>query len=515
MKTVKILVGLLVIFLIGYYLRVMFLGNNILTFGYDQARDAISSLEIAGGHLKIFGPSASQAGLFHGVFYYYLLAPAYLIGKGNPVSAAYWMAFVNCLATFVVFYLSYLITKKNLIASFLAAIFFAISFEATQYATWLSNPTTAVLTVPLIYLGLWLWTKENKKWGSVLAGIALGLSVQSEIFLIYHIVPISIWLFVSRDSVKKFDVLKFVASLIFSTSTMAMAQLKFGLGASLNGVQSLAVADNTGLAYAKSLGDYLVLYLNQAGRIFAFNSYPGNIGYGGGLIFGLIIFSLSRIKNIKSAASPELFLSIWLLSHLSVVTVGGTSTPFLMVGIGPAVAIIMAYYFSKLWTNYKLVLAVLMIVIVFGNITMIMRENKNGSTLFSIQNDMVLSKQMNVVDFTYQKSKGEPFSINTLTSPLWINIVWTYLYKWYGQDKYGYLPTFHGRDQIGILDSLKPDKGDTKNYFLILEPMGGIPTRYLEETIGQEDSYSKLISEVNFGELRVQERLKLNANTQK
>lgn len=296
---------------------------------------------------------------------------------------------------------------------------------------------------------------------------------------------------------------------------MALAQLKFGLGATLSGIQSLAVSGSSGLAYAKSLGDYLILYLNQAGRIFAFNSYPGNIGYGGGLIFGLILFSLLKIKNLKSAASPELFLSIWLLSHLSAVTVGGTSTPFLMVGIGPAVAIIMAYYFSKLWTNYKLVLAVVMIAIIFGNITMIMRENKNGSTLFSIQNDMVLSKQMKVVDFTYQKSKGQPFSINTLTSPLWINIVWTYLYKWYGQDKYGYLPTFHGRDQIGILDSLETEKGNIKNYFLILEPMGGIPARYLEETIDQEDSYSKLVSETNFGELRVQERLKVNANTQK
>ena len=49
----------------------------------------------------------------------------------------------------------------------------------------------------------------------------------------------------------------------------------------------------------------------------------------------------------------------------------------------------------------------------------------------------------------------------------------------------------------------------TKKYFLILEPMGGIPQRYLTETIAQEDSYSKLVEEKSFGKLIVQERLNI------
>lgn len=512
MKRIKIFVGLMLIFIVGYYLRVMFLRDNILTFGYDQARDAISALQITQGHLKIFGPPASQPGLFHGVFYYYLLSPAYLIGKGSPIAAAYWIAFVNCLSVFVIFYLTYLMTKKNLIASFLASFLFAVSFEATQYATWLSNPTTAILTVPLTYLGLWLWTKENKRWGVVIAGISLGLSVQSEIFLIYQAVPLLIWLAVMKKSVTRKDVITFVLFFLLSVSTMALAQFKFGIGATINGIKGLAVAQDPGLAYAKSIGDYLILYLNQAGRIFAFNSYPGNIGYGAGFVFALIFVSLSKLNKSKEAGSPELLLSLWLLSHLSVVTVGGTSTPFLMVGIGPAVSIIIALYVSRWWVKgYKFIALITVLILTFGNISMIMRENKNGSTLFAIQKDMVLQKQMKVIDFTYQKTNGQPFSLNTLTSPLWINIVWSYLYKWYGQPKYGYLPYYHGHDQIGILDSLPKDPGNVKNYFLILEPMGGIPSQYLGETVGQEDSYSKVVSEVSFGELVVQQRLNLNA----
>ena len=132
------------IFIFAFVLRVLYLPKNSLTFGYDQARDAYVSQQIIGGDLKILGPPASTPGLYHGVFYYYLLAPAYLLGHGSPVVAAYWIAFLNSLTVFVVFYLTYLFSKKNLVASFLAAILFSVSFEASQYATWLSNPTTSV-----------------------------------------------------------------------------------------------------------------------------------------------------------------------------------------------------------------------------------------------------------------------------------------------------------------------------------------------------------------------------------
>src|SRR3989344_3589932 len=102
-----------VIFFLAFLLRVQFLPQKALTFGYDQARDAIHAGQIAKGDLKILGPSASTPGLYHGVFYYYLLAPAYLLGGGSPIIAAYWVAFLNSLTTFVVFYLTFLMTKNK------------------------------------------------------------------------------------------------------------------------------------------------------------------------------------------------------------------------------------------------------------------------------------------------------------------------------------------------------------------------------------------------------------------
>ena len=489
----------------------MFLPQNALTFGYDQARDATITGQILGGDLKIQGPPASQPGLYHGVFYYYLLAPAYLVGKGSPIVAAYWIAFVNTATVLLIFALAYLMTKKVWTA-LLASFLFAISFEASQYATWLSNPTPAVFTVPLMYLGLWLWSTDSKKklLGSILCALGLGLSIQSEIFLAYHMVPVAIWTYVARKNISRKQISVFLFTLLISVSTMILNEIKFGFKG-IEGLKGLVVSSDTNLAYAKSLGDYLTLYLNQVGRIFAFNSYPGNIGYGGGFVIililvGLVSWSKDRKKEKLQLVSWQPFLATWLFSHLTVVTVGGVSTPFLMVGIGPAVSILLGIYLSNWWSRYKLVSIAVILILIFGNLSLILRENSRGSTLFAIQKDMLLSKQLDAVDYTYEKAGGESFSINSLTSPLWVNIVWDFLYKWHGQEKYDYLPEWHGRDQIGQLGGLAKTKDSTEKYFLILEPMGGIPVQYLGLTVGEENVHSKLIEEKNWGELIIQYR---------
>lgn len=502
----KIFVPLLALFVFAYILRVFFLSNLSLTFLYDQARDAYIVEQILDGDLKILGPPSSTPGLYHGVFYYYLLAPAYWLGNGSPVAATYWIAFLNSLAVFIVFYLGYLLTK-NLVAGFFCSFLYAISFEAVQYATWLSNPTIGVWTVPLIYLGLWLWTREKNNWGAFIAAVGLGLSIQAEIFLVYHIVPASIWIYLNRSKIARNTIVQFTTVLAILLSTLILAEVKFGFQA-ISGISKLATVQSGSFAYTSSVGDYLVLYLNQIGRTFAFNSYPGNVGYAGVFVLVLVICGVYRFWS-KKKVDWSILLALWLFSHVTVVTLGGSTTPFLTVGIGSGVSVLLGVYLSRWWkTGFRWLVMLLLLVFTFGNLSTIAKENPQGSTLFAIQKDMVLEKQLKAIDYTYKQADGEDFSLNSLTSPLWINIVWSYLYKWYGLPKYGYLPQWHGKNQIGQLDSLPPTSKDTSTYFLIIEPMAGIPAQYLELTIGEEDSVSELVLEESFGEIRVQKRLR-------
>lgn len=495
---------LLTVFVFAFLLRVVFLPRLSLTFGYDQARDAYTTQQILDGDLKVLGPPASTPGLYHGVFYYYFLAPSYFFGQ-NPINAAYWTALFNAAVVFIVFLLTFYITKQKR-AGFLASFLYAISFEATQYATWLSNPTIAIWTVPLMYLGLWAWVSEKKKWGPIMAAVGLGLSVQAEIFLLYHAIPLAIWLLCAKKRIKRKEITTFFAVLALSLSSLIISEVKFGFKG-ISGFKALLVGGEPNLAYAKSLGDYLVLYLNQIGRIFAFNSYPSNIGYGGALVLALAIIAVVNSRKTSAKIPWGLFLATWLFSHITVVTMGGVSTPFLMVGIGPAVSILLAITLSRWWGQKRKAVALIVFgLLIFGSLSTIYKENPRGSTLFAIQKDMLLKKQYQAIDYIYTQADGEPFSVNTLTSPLWINIVWTHLFENYGQSNYGYLPCYSGRDQVGQLAALSTCEKERDNHFLILEPMGGIPGKYLDETLDIEDAKSAVVDEAAFGELRVQKR---------
>src|SRR3990172_9317897 len=499
--------ALFLIFLLGFILRTLYLSEGALIFGYDQARDAFTTQQILEGDFKILGPPASTPGLYHGVFYYYFLAPAYLLGQGNPIWVAYWVAFFNASAIFIVFYLTYLLSKKYL-PSFLASILFAVSFEATQYATWLSNPTLGIWTVPMIYLGLWMWIKQRKKWGAIICAVGVGLSIQSEIFLAYHILPVVFWLWVARKKISGKVFLSFIFFLFLSLSSMLLVEVKFGFQ-SISGIANLLSSGDTLLA-GRSVGDFIVLYLKQLGRTFSNNLLPSNAGYGGalGLFFLIwIIYDWYKKKSKKNIISWQPFVATFILSHLPIVSIGGISTPFLTVGLGAGAIILVALSINKIWSVNKVFVLVLFSLLLISNLITVFANNKKGQVIFAIQKDMLLSNELKALDYIYKEAGGKPFSINTLTSPLWINTTWSYLFNWYGKSNYGYLPSWRGRDQVGQLgNNLEVAQSNVTLHFYIIEPPQGLPKFYLESEPSFEDSRSKILSEMKFGELQVQKR---------
>mgnify|MGYP001563555907 CR=1 FL=1 len=500
----RINILLSVIFLIGFCLRVLYLPHNVLTFGYDQARDALVTGQILDGDLKIQGPPSSAPGLYHGVFYNYVLAPAYLLGNGSPIVAAYWIALLNAATVFIVFALTRKLSS-NKYTALLAALLFAFSFEATQYATWLSNPTIGVWTVPLMYLGLWIWIKDAKAKGPILTGIGLGMSIQSEIFLAYHIVPVLFWLYFAKVKRKELFIGSF--SLILSVSTMIVADAKFGFQ-SISGIKSLLLGSDE-ILQSKKFSDFIYLYFDQLARTFSNTLLPSNVGYGGLIVLALVAVAIFLWAKKRNEISPWLFILSFVLAHTTIVPVGGVSTPFLLVGIGSGVVILAALVISYLYGFNKILAIGIVLTILFSNISTIISKNKHGSVIFSIQKDMLLNLQIAAIDYTYEEANGQPFSTNSVTSPLWINIVWSYLFHWYGQEKYEFLPEWHGKDQVGLLQSLPEANVDTKNYFMIIEPLTGIPRRFIDEALDEENSRSVLVEEKYFGEILVQKRTRL------
>ena len=138
--------GLFILILMAFSLRILPLFQGHLSFHFDMARDAFVSEQIwRNFDVKIQGPATSTPGLFHGVLYYYLIAPFYALGQGNPFFVAVALALLNA-STIIPLYLLAKAFFKSKNWAFLLVSIWTISFEAIQYGPWLSNPQPAVLT---------------------------------------------------------------------------------------------------------------------------------------------------------------------------------------------------------------------------------------------------------------------------------------------------------------------------------------------------------------------------------
>ena len=438
-------------FVLALVARWWYLPAKAISFAYDQARDAFVVQEILGGHLKILGPPVSGIpGLYHGVLYYYIIAPAYLLGHGSPIVVAYWLSFLNSLGVFIVFYLAYLLTKRVL-PSLLSALIFAISFEASQYANLLTNASMAVWFVPILYIGLYLWITKFSKWAPIITGLGFGFAVESEIALVYHLAPILLWLVVFRKNILRKELIKFVASFLLAVSSMILVEFKFGFRG-VNGLLYLFTGQDA-IVQQKEFSDFVVTYFNQLGNTISYTIFPLNIVFGA--LAGFISIFYSFVHDIgilkKSIFSWQTFLLSYVGAYIVALPFGGWNMRHIMVGATAGVAIFAGIFIWKFLSKNILVLTLVLVAILSTNIIKILKENANGQTIFPLQVDLVLSKELRAVDYTYKKANGKNFSISTLTSPLFVNTLWSYLYNWYGKGKYGYLPFWRGRDQVGQL----------------------------------------------------------------
>lgn len=497
LNPIKTSVVIISIFILGLYLRTVYLSQGAITFSFDQARDAFIIRSISQGDIKIQGPSTTAPGLYHGVLYYYLMLPAYWLGNGDPYWAAVWLSLINAATIFIVYVFSQELFNNKKI-SILLALLFAVSFKQTQYSNWLSNVSIASLFVPLAYFGILSWSK-GKKWGIWLTAFGLSMSIQSEIFLLYHVpIVFLLWMFgYVKANIK--TVAGPVFLFLFGISTIIVSDIKFGFP-SLRGFNNLFLRQDAAVV-SRTFVDHLHIMINQFGQMFTQHLFPLNSGYAG--IFGILLIVVALRKKAY-------LLVIYVLSFLVASPFGGTSTPFIDIGLGVGVILLLGYVFEWLiekkheWVMYAAT-AILVII----NIFYVVKTNKNGQTIFAIQ-AVTIQKEKAVLDYIYETQSGKPFSFNTVTSPLYINVLWSYMFNWYGKDKYGYLPSWHGHDQIGQMgNNLQRPEKSVSDYYLIIEPNEINLERWIEPSIREEDGYSKFVSEKVIGDIRIQRRIKL------
>ncbi|CAN5362580.1 hypothetical protein BH10PAT1_BH10PAT1_7760 [soil metagenome] len=174
-KKHKLIYLILGIVLIGAIFVRIYRTPTTLNFYYDEGRDALVIWDLIHSHkFFLIGPTTGLPGIFRGPFYYYLIAPIYLIGRGNPVWVADFLALTTVMAIGLMFYLATKIQDRT--TGLIAAIIASFSFYLMNSSRWLSNPTPMFL-LSMILVWAMIKVTEKKKWAWPIISLVAGLSL--------------------------------------------------------------------------------------------------------------------------------------------------------------------------------------------------------------------------------------------------------------------------------------------------------------------------------------------------
>jgi len=492
---IKILfiIGLIASLSLSYYgLR------SQLVFGFDQARDAFEAHSIWFNHdLKILGPSSDIPGVRHGVLWYYFLAAIQLFSGGDPTITSIIYFAIICLTAPLGAWVVYKIFKDRTIA-FVFALLYINAPLVQMFSRWLSNPSLALIISPLLLFYVYSYLKSQKKKYIFIIGFGLGLLIHADFAFVIFALTLLLYLIYYRLKLTFRDILIFTAGLCIALSTFIVAEIKFH-GMSTQGITSFLFGGFS----SKDAIDSLITLCNKITDSFVFTVFPlPKLA-----VFLFLAFFFWKYPYNKDKKDPLVFLLIW-LSNIIIFQLfsSGFVNGYFMFAPSLFAIIAIGSYILVVSLRRYLNLTVSVIVIFLLQLILSFSFIRNNYSTLSIQQGIYLNQEEKVIDYTYQSSSEKPFIITTMTNPLYINTTWAYLYEFYGQKRYGYLPFLNGRSQVGYLGNLPQKNFGPEDRYLIMEPLEGIMPEYVAKIIYEEDKVSDLIEERKFGKFIVQKR---------
>jgi len=473
------LIFLLLVFLIAFFLRIYKLDQNLF-FGWEQGRDAfIINDIIKGNKLTLIGPKTDIEGVFHGAFYYYLMAIPYFLGRGNPLWAGYFLALISALGSSVL----YLIGKNELKykTRAIAALFYTFGFQENVFSRWLSNPT---LTLPFSIFLIYNLKQEFNKKNFFIALLFWGCIFHFELAAAFFLLPVFVYYIFrnfSKFNIRLFFQSVFILLFIFSPYFLFNIRheniLATGLIRFITSHQDISF----------NILEFINRLYSVIQREFYLSIFPASP------LIAKIIFFLSIMYLIfKRQKYIVKIIFFWFFAPLVLMLLTKTiPMSQVLIFLGGASCLIASIIIERM-TSFKqnfLAFSVLFLIL-FSNFNYFKeRVSSSENFFFRSYQYTFLGDQKRVLDYIYTQAEGKEFSYNYYSFPYWLPQSWDYLFSWYGNKKYGYLP-MDKRTQI---------------FYVIIEPDEVTP-KYQQDWYNNLNKESKLIKSFSAGNLRAEQR---------
>lgn len=468
--------------------------DQLIGFYYDQGRDALVIWNLWNhGDTFLIGPTTGLAGIFRGPFYYYLIAPFYFLGGGNPV---YPSVFLSVTAVFAIALAMYLAKElEGWKSALIAGILSGFSFYMVYSARWLSNPTPMLLVSMLLVFSMFQIIK-GRKWYWTSVGLLLGLAMQfgsaTEVFYFVSIGLFALWQRKNLPGLKIF--LISIGLLLFTFLPQIIFDIRNDWILSGNIKKFLIDDKSFRYGYWEIVKTRFSFYENVFfSKLFPTDHTPWKF------TFGLILLSIGL--NWKILFADKRFV---LLLFLIIAPIVG------MLFFQGNHGIVYDYYFTGYYMVFILLISVLLgnlsmrwwgMVLVVVFLSLFWQQNFNLTRNFVSagvdgQNHITLGNQLQAVNWVINdaKNRGE-FNVDAYVPPV-IPYAYDYLFLWQTKKQCG-------DDRCGQVDHR------VSLLYTVNETDEPHPER-LEAWMARQAGIGTIVDEVRFGGVSVQRRTRIS-----
>ncbi len=473
---------ILIVLLLAFVLRTYRIGE-LLDFHYDQGRDALVIWDLINkGKLFLIGPTTGLAGVFRGPFYYYLIAPFYFLGQGNPIYPSLFLALTTVLAIWLMYYLVSKFQDKQ--SGLIAILLASFSYYMIWASRWLSNPTPMLLLSMFLVLGMYIVLK-SKQYGWYVIALVSGFSLFSfgssgELFYIPAILIFLILNWKNRPNAKTLIVSTVL--FIFTFSPLIIFDIKHN-GILRNGMSKNFIEEKSFTFPPKNIikSRTKLYYESFSTKLFHYRGRSELI-----LLSILLVLFIYLLPSLYKNKFSKIVLLLLISPLIGLYFYQGNNNNFYeyyLTGYYMIYIMLSSLVLGKLWQKKylgKLFVIIFLLILIRNNYEPLKFKLTSNS---DNPNSITFINQLQAVDYLAHDSVGNKFNIDAYVPPV-ISYSYDYLFKWKG--------VIQEENQVRLL-------------YTLYEEDPPHPER-LKAWLDRQKGIGKVIEEKKFGAITVQKR---------
>lgn len=475
---------------IGFFLRVYRVGD-LLGFYYDQGRDALAIWNLwHKWDFFLIGPTTGIAGIFRGPFYYYLIAPFYLLGKGNPVWPSVFLSATTIAASFIAYLLGAKIHSKT--AGLIAAFISCFSFNIVMASRWLSNPTPMLLlSMLLVWFMLKVTEGKTKAWLGIALVLGLSLFHFGSAGEVFYFLAVAIFAILNRKHLPNRKIF-FISCLLFLATVLPLVIFDIKNHFLLSGnIKKFLIEDKSFRVVSWVLAEEkLFFYWDVFSKQIFHGRWPKEI-FLLTSAFLLIVYFLRGL--LKSAGVKILLLLLGSMMFGLIFFQGnfGNFYDYYLTGYFLIFILLFSIGLGEIFKNSLLGKAFVLYFL------FVLTLNSYDFLKFKLSDkvespgSIALKSELAAVDWVYRDAKGTGFNVDVYVPPV-IPYAYNYLFKWYGGTRYGREPL---DKQMSLL-------------YTLYEQDPPHPER-LDAWLARQKGIGRIEYEFEFGAITVQRRIRI------